>query len=204
MLKIIILDYAMGNLRSVQKKVNSLGYEAIISSDLNIIKNADKLILPGVGHFRKGMENLIKTGIYDLLNEIVLNKKKPILGICLGMQLMTNHSEEGNCEGFGWINGETVKFKLDPIQFKVPHMGWNSIQIKKKSSIFEGLSENEMFYFVHSYYVKCKEKNDVLSNTEYGIEFTSAVWKENIYGVQFHPEKSHDWGSKLLRNFCEL
>lgn len=201
---IVIIDYTMGNLRSVQKKFLSLGYNAIISSELDTIRNADRLILPGVGHFSKGIENLKKTGIYDLLNKVVLEEEKPILGICLGMQLMTNYSEEGNCEGFGWIDGETLKFKIDTVKYKVPHMGWNEVDFDSNHRLFTKIAEKELFYFVHSYYVQVKNEQNILATTNYGIKFTSAIMKKNILGVQFHPEKSHDWGAQLLSNFCEF
>lgn len=203
-MRIIIVDYGMGNLHSVKNKLQRLGYNPIVSNSKDEILCSDKLILPGVGHFGKGMRNILELELKSTLDEFALVQEKPVLGICLGMQLLTEYSEEGDCEGLGYISGRTQKFQFESRLFKVPHMGWNSIQIKKECPLFKGISENEMFYFVHSYYVECAHTENILSSTDYGIEFTSAVWNQNIFGVQFHPEKSHEWGTKIIRNFCEL
>tara|TARA_B100000579_G_C22645484_1_gene763535 strand:+ start:14 stop:631 length:618 start_codon:yes stop_codon:yes gene_type:complete len=201
---IIIIDCG-GNLRSVEKKISSLGFDAIITNKANHIERADKLILPGVGHFSNAMNQFKKYKILDILNKKVLIEKTPILGICLGMQLMAKYSEEGGVEGLGWIEAKILKFKIkDKLRYKVPHMGWNNINVIKKSKLFEGLSDEAVFYFVHSYHIECYEKNDVLSSTKYEYEFTSSLQKENIYGTQFHPEKSHRWGEKILNNFIDL
>lgn len=203
MSRITIVDYGMGNLHSVKNKLQRLGFSPIISNRKDDILGSDKIILPGVGHFGKGMDNVIKLGLKDSLDEFALFQKKPILGICLGMQLLTEYSEEGNSAGLGYISGKTQKFQLEDKRLKIPHMGWNSIQIKKECPLFTGITENEMFYFVHSFYVDTPE-DYILAETVYGIKFTSAIWKDNIYGVQFHPEKSHEWGTKIMQNFCEL
>ena len=202
---ILIVDYEMGNLNSVRKKFSRLKANPIISSDPKDILNADKIILPGVGHFQKAMENLKMFNLLDVLQEAITVKQKPILGICLGMQLMTKHSEEGNVDGLGWFDAEVIKFKVqDNLKFKIPHMGWNQIQISKESSLMKNIPAATEFYFVHSYHVKANEQNDVLNETEYESTFPSAIEKNNIFGVQYHPEKSHDLGKQLLQNFIDL
>jgi len=202
---IIIIDYHMGNILSIVNKIKRIGYEAIVTNEINLIKKADKIILPGVGHFQKAIENLNQLQLLDVLNETVLLRKTPIMGICLGMQLLARHSEEGNVNGLNWLNAEVVKFKInDQLKYKVPHIGWNNAIVKKKSSLFTGLSEDSMFYFVHSYHMVCNDEKDILTQTEYEYSFTSSVQKDNIFGTQFHPEKSHDAGEVLLRNFINL
>jgi imidazole glycerol-phosphate synthase subunit HisH len=201
---VVIIDYGMGNIRSVMNKIQRAGHEALVSYDQEIIRSADKLILPGVGHFLNGMKRLGERNLIDILNERVLNDKVPILGICLGMQLLTRFSEEGNTPGLGWIDAETVRFKLNDIRHKVPHMGWNSVERKKESPLFKDIPDNRQYYFVHSYHVKCNCVGDILTTTNYGYEFDSSVQKENIFGTQFHPEKSHEWGEKILNNFLNL
>lgn len=203
---IIIVDYGMGNLRSVFNKFKKIGVPAKISSDLNEISSATKLILPGVGHFANGMRNLKQMGLLDLLNKKVIEEKTPILGICLGMQLFTKFSEEGNVEGLGWIDAQTVRFKFDPkvTKLKIPHMAWNSVQIEKESKLHENIPNETMFYFVHAYHVECNDKTDILDSAEYVYRFTSAVERGNIYGTQYHPEKSHDEGLQLLKNFIAI
>lgn len=203
---ITIIDYGMGNLRSVQKAFERLKANAIISSNIGDIKKADKLVLPGVGDFKNGMNKLRELNLIDILNLKVLKNKIPILGICLGMQLFTNHSEEGDVDGLGWIDAETIKFNFQKSKnkVKIPHMGWNNINISKKHSVFDNIEENVSFYFVHSYYVKCENKDDILCTTNYGIQFVSGFQKENIIGLQFHPEKSHKSGLGILSNFIGL
>lgn len=204
-MQITIIDYGMGNLHSVAKKIKSLGQVPIITSDSEEILNADKLILPGVGHFGRAMENLNKLGLKDVLDKAVLVDKKPILGICLGMQLMASKSEEGNTKGLGWIDGEVVKFKVeDTLKYKVPHTGWNQIVKTKKSPLMEGIPDLAEFYFVHAYHWQSSSKDYVSNETEYEYRFSSAVEKNNIFGVQYHPEKSHDVGEILLKNFITL
>ncbi|MAJ43842.1 MAG: imidazole glycerol phosphate synthase subunit HisH [Candidatus Marinimicrobia bacterium] len=203
--KIVIIDYGMGNLRSVQKKFNKVNVNIEVSNDPNTIFEADKLILPGVGHFANGIEKLKEYGIWDTLNRKVLIDKTPILGICLGMQLMAKQSEEGNVKGLGWFDAEIIKFRVnDKLKYKVPHMGWNNILINKESYILKGVSETNMFYFVHSFHINCNNKEDILTTTKYEYNFTSSIKKNNIYGTQFHPEKSHDCGQQILSNFVNL
>ncbi len=169
------------------------------------IVNARKIILPGVGHFGKAMTNLKKLGLIDALNESVLIKKTHILGICLGMQLMAKNSDEGDAEGLGWFDAEVKKFNVsDKTKFKIPHMGWNKIKIMKESPIMFGIPEPSEFYFVHSFFLKTRNRSDVLNETKYEDTFISAVSKNNIFGVQYHPEKSYDAGAQILKNFIEL
>ncbi len=201
---ITIVDYGMGNLRSVQKAFERVGVQVKISGTPDEILSADKIVLPGVGHFEKGVNNLKERGLFKTLNEAVVTKKIPIIGICLGMQLMTEFSEEGNCEGFGWIKGKTKKFSFEGNGLKIPHMGWNNLIITKSDSLYDGISSDNFFYFVHSYYVSCDEESNILAVTNYSNRFVSSFEKENIYGCQFHPEKSHDAGLKILSNFVKL
>lgn len=199
--KIVIIDYGMGNLGSIQNMFKAIGSESIITSDLELIKKAKKIVLPGVGSFDNGMKNIERMNLIPVLNDLVLKQKIPVLGICLGMQLMTKQSQEGTLKGLGWINGQTIKFDVNQ-GLKIPHMGWNNIKITKKSNLVKNLDSNSRFYFVHSYYVVCNESKDNLLETVYGPTFTSAFCKDNIFGVQFHPEKSHKYGLELLKNFA--
>jgi len=202
---IVIIDYGMGNLRSVFNKFNRMGFISEISSEPDVIKKADKIILPGVGHFAKGMSNLKEKGLIDVLNDKVLLEKTPVFGICLGMQLFSEYSEEGDCPGLGWIKATTVRFRIkDKIKYKIPHIGWNTVNIVNKSGIDDFLTDDDIFYFVHSYHTQCRDIAYVWMTSWYEYEFVSAIKKENIFGTQFHPEKSHDTGMKLLKLFIEL
>jgi glutamine amidotransferase len=201
-MKIVIVDYQMGNIHSVARKLTILGVNYEISNDPETIRQADKLILPGVGHFGKAMQQLQESNLIEVLNDVVINQKKPILGICLGMQLMANFSEEGNVDGLGWIGGRINRFQVqDKLRYKIPHTGWNGIKICKESPMNKGLINHEEFYFVHAYYFQADKEEDILHKTTYEQEFVSAVQKNNIVGVQYHPEKSHDVGLKLITNF---
>ena len=197
---IVIVDYGVGNLGSIQNMIKKIGYKALISSNKEDIKNATKLILPGVGSFDIAMDNLKKLDLIEVLNEKVLNQKTPILGICLGMQLLTKGSEEGKSKGLGYIDAYASKF--NEAQLIVPHMGWNIIDIKKENDLFDITKENR-FYFVHSFAVSCNNKDDILTTTPYGIDFVSSFSKNNILGAQFHPEKSHKFGMKFFETFLE-
>ena len=202
---IVIIDYGMGNLGSIVNMFKKIGATATLSSNIQEINEAQQLILPGVGAFDKAMKNLDNLGLIPTLNKKVIEDKTPILGICLGMQLLSEKSEEGSLEGLGWIESETVRFEFSNNEsLKVPHMGWNTVTIKKDSCLFKEMYEEPRYYFVHSYYVKCRNSDNILTTTEYGLEFCSSVIKDNIMGVQFHPEKSHKFGMKLLKNFSEF
>lgn len=203
---IAIVNYGLGNLGSIQNMLKKIGCsDVVISNDRAVIDKADKLILPGVGAFDNGMSKINESGLLDILKDNALVKKKPILGICLGMQLLTNGSEEGKLKGLGWIDADTVKFSFgSESELKIPHMGWNFIKIAKPHPLIKNLDETFRFYFVHSYYVACKNKSDVLLNCNYGFDYACAVQKDNIMGVQFHPEKSHKYGMQLLKNFVDL
>lgn len=198
-MKIAIVDYGMGNLASVENAFNYIGINAIEStSDISIIQNSDCIILPGVGAFKDAMKNLRDLNLIETLNEEILHKKKPLLAICLGMQLLLDYSEEGGyCEGLKWIPGRVVK--LD-VGLPVPHMGWNEIEFKHDSPLFNGIEADKNFYFVHSYHAICDSKN-VIATTQYGVKINVGLKKENIIGFQFHPEKSQHNGLKLLSNF---
>lgn len=201
---ITIIDYGAGNLGSIKNMIRKIGFDAKVSSNVEEILEASKLILPGVGSFDFGMKQLNNSGLIDTLNVKVLEEKIPILGICLGVQLFTNQSEEGDLKGLSWFNAETVKFSFSkPNKLKIPHMGWNEIVKKKESRLLEDISLESRFYFVHGYHLKCNELNDSLLETNYGYNFVSAIEKNNIVGVQFHPEKSHKFGMKILYNFIQ-
>lgn len=201
----VIVDYGMGNLRSVYNKFKRMDVDCIISSGIEDIIKSDKIVLPGVGHFNHGMQNLKQLDLIDILNKKVIKEKTPILGICLGTQLFAKYSAEGNCEGLGWIDAEVVRFNVsDKIKYKVPHIGWNDVKIINTNSIDDVINTEDNFYFVHSYHLKCRNPKDVWTTTTYDYEFVSAVHNNNIYGTQFHPEKSHDAGYELLKRFAEL
>ena len=202
---VAIIDYGMGNLGSVKRKMDRIGARSIITSDAREIINSNKIILPGVGHFAKAVSEIKRRGLWDLISDQVLGEKKQILGICLGMQLMARQSEEGYSEGFGWFDATVVRFKVsDPIRYKVPHMGWNTTKPLKDTPLFEKINPDSEFYYVHSYHILCNSPDDILTETIYDYPFISAIQKENIIGVQFHPEKSHDAGEMLLRNFVSF
>ncbi len=199
-----IVDYGMGNLGSIRRKLDRIKQNNVISDNPDILSQADKLILPGVGHFSKAVDELKKRCLWDFLNQEVLENKKPVLGICLGMQLMAAHSEEGDCEGFGWFDATVVRFHVsDKLRYKIPHMGWNDVSLLYESPLFTNVDMSQGFYFVHSYHIKCNNKHEILGTTTFDYPFVSAIVRENIVGMQFHPEKSHDAGEMVLRNFCE-
>lgn len=201
---ITIVDYGMGNLNSVKNMLKYLGYDSIVTGDPEMICQADKLILPGVGNFGTAMDVIRTSGLVEVLNQKVLEEKTPILGICLGMQLLLEYSEEGDCEGLGWIPGKVKKFEFpDKPQLKIPHMGWDYIEKRKDSLLFADSAGGERYYFVHSYYVACTNREDAAATTEYGICFDSVVERDNIMGTQFHPEKSHRFGMGILGNFAK-
>lgn len=200
---IVIVDYGMGNIFSLRKVIDRIGFQSRISADPDEVKRAKRIILPGVGHFGKAMSNLRNANLVESLNEAVLVNKTPVLGICLGMQLMARHSEEGDSEGLNWFDANVVKFDIkDKVMFKVPHVGWNTATHEKPGSkLLSGVDMDDEFYFVHSYHVEPSNKNEILSQTPYEVSFVSAIERDNIYGVQFHPEKSHKAGEQMIRNF---
>lgn len=202
---IIIVDYGMGNLGSVLNMFKKVGAEAKISSDLDEISKAKKILLPGVGAFDTAMQRINETGMLQILNQKALIEKIPIMGICLGMQLLTNGSEEGILPGLGWIEGETLSFKNRiEEKLKIPHMGWNIVDICQQNNITNNFKDEVKFYFVHSYFVKVNDRINSMMTTSYGLTFDSAIVKDNIFGAQFHPEKSHKFGMNLFQNFAKI
>lgn len=203
-MRTVIIDYGMGNINSIRNMLRYLGYSAVLSYDQDEIFSANRLIFPGVGNFGMAMENIEKRKLRSILNEAVLDKRIPILGICLGMQLMMSWSEEGNCDGLGWIAGRVNRFYLDTSNYKIPHMGWDYIKVVQKCKLLNDLPKDPRFYFVHSYHVVCESTNERIAVTDYGGNFTSVIGRDNIFGVQFHPEKSHKFGMKILDNFMRI
>ena len=203
---ITIVDYGVGNIKSFVNVYNRLNIPVKIAKNSSDLKDAQRLILPGVGHFDHAMSELMKSGMREKLDELVLDKKTPVIGICVGMQMMGNYSEEGSLEGLKWIDASIKKLdktKINQIT-RLPHMGWNDVCPIKSNILFEGLEKDALFYFLHSYYFECNNKSNILAKTEYGESFTCAAFHENIYGIQFHPEKSHNYGEILLNNFSKI
>ena len=202
---IAILNYGLGNLASIKNMFKRIGVEAEITDNHDVIKNATKILLPGVGHFKQGMTNLKEGGFVELLQEEVVVNKKPILGICLGAQLMTKHSEEGDVDGLGWVDANTVKFDTQKLgRLPVPHMGWSDVAFASDIELWKDVKEDPRFYFVHSYHFSFNNKEDVAATADYGYEFACAFKRGNVYGTQFHPEKSHKFGMKVFENFSKL
>jgi len=203
---ITIVDYGAGNIKSIQNMLKKIGVFSRISNSIEEIKNSEKLILPGVGHFDFGMKQLRASGLVEVLTQRVKEDKIPILGICLGSQMLGLKSEEGVEPGLGWIDMEIIHFDINKINAtnKVPNMGWNYIKPAKNSKLLDGLDEKSRFYFVHSYHMQPNNAEDALCYSHYGYDFASAVASKNIFGVQFHPEKSHKFGMQLLKNFTEI
>lgn len=203
---ITIIDYGSGNIYAIANIYKRLNIEYTITNDPTILRVAEKLILPGVGDFDETMMLLGNLGIKDTLDELVIEKKIPILGVCVGMQILGNSSEEGVLKGFGWIKGSVRKLDISGLKSKpyLPHMGWNTINPVHCNPIFSNIEPENGFYFLHSYYFDCENKSDILATTSYGIEFPSAINHENVYGFQFHPEKSHQNGVELFKNFANL
>jgi len=216
---IAIINYGLGNLGSIENMLDVLGERSVITNEKSEIANADKIILPGVGAYDAGMKNLSACGLADLIKEQA-KKGKPVLGICLGMQLLGRSSEEGKLSGLGLIPFDNLKFDFDKRPgseifenkqnekvncnlLKIPHMGWDVVEFKKHVPLIDGIEGKQRYYFVHSYHAVCDSLENVLMTCDYGYEFAAAVCKDNIYGVQFHPEKSHDFGMKILKNFAE-
>lgn len=203
---ITIIDYGSGNIYAIANIYKRLNIPFEITNDLQHLKNAKKLILPGVGDFDETMILLKESGIKDVLDEVVLIKKIPILGVCVGMQILGKSSDEGTEKGFGWIDGVVKKIDIQHLTEKphLPHMGWNDITPTQPHLLFTNVDIKSGYYFLHSYYFSCNNESDILAKTKYGCSFASAVFHDNIYGVQFHPEKSHENGIKLFKNYAEL
>ena len=200
---IIVVDYGVGNIASVLNMLKRVGAKAMASNSREDIERAGKLILPGVGAFDAGMQTLRNSGLIDVLDEQVLGKRKPVMGVCLGSQMLGNRSEEG-CElGLGWIDMDIVRFEKRDGR-KVPHMGWNEVTPQLQHPILTGLDEQSRFYFVHSYYMLPRDVANTLLTANYDQQFAAGVFKDNIFGFQFHPEKSHRFGMQLFKNFVEL
>jgi glutamine amidotransferase len=205
-MKIKIIDSKISNINSVKNIIKWIGYEAEIVDNLKDISSDDKIIFPGIGNFGKAIDILKKKDLFIQIQDIVLNKKIPFLGICLGMQLLMDGSEEsGGVEGLSLISGSVKKFHFPNNDFKVPHIGWNNIHLKSSHHIFDNsIKDRSRYYFVHSYYADCKNNKNVLAKTNYGFDFDSIIFKDNLFGFQFHPEKSLKYGANLLKNFCEI
>jgi len=202
---ITIVDYGMGNLGSVTNMLKKCGVKSVISSDKEIIGSSEKIILPGVGAFDTAIRRIDELGLRNLLRDLAINRKVPFLGICLGMQLLMDSSEEGTLPGLGLIKGKAIHFKNHIAQsLKIPHMGWNTITFSKINSLSSGYPDEIRFYFVHSYYVRVETEEDSLMKCDYGIEFDAAIQKDNIVGAQFHPEKSHRFGIQFFKNFASM
>jgi glutamine amidotransferase len=206
---ITIVDYGVGNVGSITNMLGRAGFPSRLSSDPGEVERADKIILPGVGSFDHGMAQLRANGLVEPLRESARGRRVPMLGICLGCQLMAKASEEGTAEGLGWLDATVVRFRLpgeDGRTLPLPHMGWNEVQPRPDGTgrLFEGFAERPRFYFVHSYHLICSDPADEAAHATYGYEFTAAVQRENLFGVQFHPEKSHRFGLELLSAFARL
>lgn len=200
-----IVDYGMGNLGSIVNMFRKVGANARVSDDPDVLAGVAGLVLPGVGSFDHGMRNLDERGLLELLHARALRERVPVLGLCLGMQLMTQRSEEGSLPGLGWIEGETVRFDLrrQP-RLSTVHMGWNTLETQRPHALLDGLPPQPRFYFVHSYHVACRHQRNVLATTTYAYPFASAIVEHNIVGLQFHPEKSHRFGMEIFRLFAAL
>ena len=202
---IAIIDYGMGNIASVINMFKRIGNRDVVyTRDLDTIAKADKLLLPGVGAFDNGMQHLESAGLIEVLSKRVVADKIPVLGICLGMQLLTRRSEEGLRSGLGWIAADCKKFQFSSEDnLKIPHMGWNYIDVRNQSQLID-TTKKQKFYFVHSYYVSCDNSDDVTATCNYGVDFACMIQRDNIFGAQFHPEKSHKFGMELLEKFSKL
>jgi glutamine amidotransferase len=201
---ITLINYGVGNINAFVNVYKRLNIPTKVASKVSDLTDVEKLILPGVGSFDYAMNQLNASGMRERLDELVLQDKKPVIGICVGMQMMANYSEEGKVEGLKWIDATVRKFDESKIKShtKFPHMGWNDVLTKGNSSLFKGLEKDSLFYFLHSYYFECSQPSDAIGTSDYGEEFCCAVNRDNIYGIQFHPEKSHHYGETLLNNFA--
>jgi imidazole glycerol-phosphate synthase subunit HisH len=203
---IVVVDSGVGNLGSIVNMFAKVGVAATVSSDPAMVRDADKIVLPGVGSFDNAMESLERRGLRAPLEQKALSERVPVLGVCLGMQLLTEGSEEGTLPGLGWVKGHTIRFDFGrlPDRLRTPHMGWNTLARHLPHPLLADLGDQPKFYFVHSYHVVCRDAANVMAETLYGYHFASALCEGNILGVQFHPEKSHRFGMQLFRNFAAL
>ncbi|MDA3614068.1 imidazole glycerol phosphate synthase subunit HisH [Polluticaenibacter yanchengensis] len=202
---IAIIDYGMGNLASIANMIKKTGGKCNIVNNAGLLPMYDKVILPGVGAFDTAINNIKINGLWDALNKFALEDKKPVLGICLGMQLLCNQSEEGVEKGFGWIDADVRKLQLNNSSLRTPHMGWNTLHVQNKAfPLFKNTEAEQRFYFVHSYAVACNKQENIAATTNYGGHFHSVIWNHNIMGFQCHPEKSHKFGMQIFKNFIEL
>lgn len=201
-----IVNYGSGNIQAILNIYKQLNIECLVAETPNDLSDATKLILPGVGAFDETMGQLKKMGFQAELDRLVLGLKIPVIGVCVGMQILANRSDEGSLPGLGYIDGEVKKFDSNMFAQKphLPHLGWNSIKPAKGHPIFNNIDHEKGFYFLHTYYFSCKSEENILGRTQYGIEFSSAVHRENVFGMQFHPEKSHSNGVQLFKNFANL
>jgi glutamine amidotransferase len=201
-----IIDYGLGNIKAFENIFRKLNIPVKILNKSVDFKDVTKLILPGVGAFDHAMNTFNKSGMREIAEDMVLNQKVPVIGICVGMQMLAHSSDEGKLKGLGWIEGEVKKFDESKISFSthLPHMGWNDIKVTKENRVFFDFPSDPKFYFLHSYYFFCNDEKDSIATSEYGVEFTCAVNNNSVFGVQFHPEKSHNYGIKLLENFSKL
>lgn len=201
-----LIDYGLGNIQAFTNTFKRLGISATTATNAEELLDASKLILPGVGSFDHAMQSLNDSGMRHALDDLVLKKMTPVLGICVGMQMLASRSDEGNLAGLGWIPGQVRSFSssLGSRGLALPHMGWNDVKPAKKGSLFKGLEDDARFYFLHSFYFDCIDPSHVSATSEYGLNFHAAISAGHVHGVQFHPEKSHHWGSQLLKNFAEL
>jgi glutamine amidotransferase len=202
---IVVVDYGMANIGSVLNMFRKVGAAAVASADVATLRSAKKIVLPGVGAFGSAMDCLRRLDLLGPLTELAMERRVPVLGICLGMQLLLESSEEGDVRGLGWIPGRVRRFAFsgEDSRLRIPHMGWNELKLAKESRLFQGVSQPQRFYFVHSYHAQCENAADVLGTASYGYEFAAAVERDNIAGTQFHPEKSHRFGMRLFQAFAE-
>lgn len=198
-----VIDYGLGNVAAFLTVYKRLNMDAMAVSEPGQLLQVDSIILPGVGAFDEAMDRLQNSGLMDSLNEAVCEQQKPVLGVCVGMQMMAKSSEEGQLIGLGWVEARVRKFQRGDNQLRLPHMGWNNVSPEHSGKLFKGLNDPQ-FYFLHSYYLELTEADCIAARSNYGGNFTCAIHKNNIYGTQFHPEKSHEWGITLLRNFAEV
>lgn len=203
---ITIINYGLGNILAFVNVYNRLNIPVAVAKSADDLRNATRLILPGVGSFDHAMQQLDQSGMRQIVEQLVMEEKMPVLGICVGMQMLAKSSDEGDLSGLGWIDGKVKKFDLSamPPETNLPHMGWNDVIPVADSGLFKGMERDSRFYFLHSFYFDCNQQSNVLAVSDYGGNFSCAVRQGNVYGVQFHPEKSHHFGSQLLKNFSEI